>query len=267
MSKGTGDAVSNPAAGATAGAAAGSVVPGIGTIIGAAVGGGLSLLEASNQSRAARAAEEAAAEAIADAEKRIDQEFLGSVRIPMDTYNRAMNQVTANQQQGIAALQESGPRELAGAIGRVNEVGNQEINNLTGDMANKLYNLSIAQATEKGGNSDQIAALRQNQAMGAQIASMAAQKAKIASQQGALNLFGGAISDLEKMYGKVYKPNPDQTIKQVVPSIPQQVNTTNTNTPNTINQPMNFDFGFGGQNSMSGEIIGFDFMGNPIYKQ
>lgn len=227
-------------------------------------GGVMNLIEANKQADAKRAADRAAEKAIAEAQQRIDQNFLGAVQVPMDAYNRAMNQNVANQQQAITALQEAGPRELAGAIGRVNEVGNQGVNQLTENMADRLYGLSMAQAAEQGATNDQLAALKQNQAMGAQIASMAAQKAKIASQFGTLNAFGNAATGLSKALTPVYQDQ--KQITTPVQSTPQAP--TNTiNTPNTINQPMSFDFGFGGQNSMSGEIIGYDFMGNPIYKQ
>lgn len=226
-------------------------------------GGVMNLIEANKQADAKRAADRAAEKAIAEAERKMEQNFLGAVQVPMDAYNRAMNQNVANQKQAITALQEAGPRELM-AIGRVNEVGNQGVNQLTENMADRLYNLSVAQATEQGATNDQIAALKQNQAMGAQIASMAAQKAKIASQFGALNAFGNAATGLSRSLTPVY---PDQKqITTPVQSMPQAPANT-INTPNTINQPMSFDFGFGGQKYMSGEIIGYDFMGNPIYKQ
>lgn len=239
-------------------------------------GGVMNLIEANKQADAKRAADRAAEKAIAEAQQRIDQNFLGAVQVPMDAYNRAMNQNVANQQQAITALQEAGPRELAGAIGRVNEVGNQGVNQLTENMADRLYGLSIAQAAEQGATNDQLAALKQNQAMGAQIASMAAQKAKIASQFGALNAFGNAATGLSKALTPVYPGQTDQPMVSVENQLKQAV-AGGINTK----QPTVFDYSFLNQNNAQtanpnvtpmdalnfGLFVGVDSFGNPIYKK
>ena len=238
-------------------------------------GGVMNLIEANKQADAKRAADRAAEKAIAEAERKMEQNFLGAVQVPMDAYNRAMNQNVANQKQAITALQEAGPRELM-AIGRVNEVGNQGVNQLTENMADRLYNLSVAQATEQGATNDQIAALKQNQAMGAQIASMAAQKAKIASQFGALNAFGNAATGLSKALTPVYPGQPDQPTVGVEDQLKQAV-AGGINTK----QPTMFDYSFLNQNNAQtanpnvtpmdalnfGLFVGVDSFGNPIYKK
>jgi hypothetical protein len=263
---GSGDSAA--VSGAAAGAAAGSVVPGIGTAIGAAVGGGMGLLQAANQARAQREADKQVEESVAEAQKQLEQKFLDAVQVPMGAYNNAVLQNVAQQQQSIGALQEAGPRELAGGIGRVNEVANQGTTQLTENIADRLYALSLAQAQEKSQTAGRIAALKQAQAQGAQIASMAAQKAKIASQQNALNSFGNAITIAEKSLTPVYSPNEKSSeIKNIIPNTQQPAPIIQQPVQDFTGQFMGGGTMFGGSNSMLGEIIGFDFMGNPIYKQ
>jgi len=230
-------------------------------------GGVMNLIEANKQADAKRAADRAAEKAIQEAQRQIEQNFLGAVQVPMGAYNNAVLQSVAKQGQSIGALQEAGPRELAGGIGRVNEVSNQETANLTENIADRLYGLNVAQAQEQSATAGKIAALKQAQAQGAQIASMAAEKARIASQFGALNAFGNAATGLSKELTPVY-PNTG------IPSNTTQPQQNVVQNQPAINQYQNFSGNmltggnmFGSNNSMVGEIIGFDFMGNPIYKQ
>ena len=232
-------------------------------------GGVMNLIEANKQADAKRAADRAAEKAIQEAQRQMEQNFLGAVQVPMGAYNNAVLQNVAQQQQSIGALQEAGPRELAGGIGRVNEVANQGTAQLTENIADRLYGLNVAQAQEQSATADQIAALKQAQAQGAQMASMAAQKAKIASQFGALNAFGNAATGLSRSLTPVY-PNTG------IPST-----TTQPQQGVVQNQPTVFDYSFLNQNNAQtanpnitpmdalkfGLFTGTDVYGNPIYKQ
>lgn len=189
-------------------------------------GGVMNLMEANKQADAKRAADRAAEKAVQEAQKQLEQNFLGAVQVPMGAYNNAVLQSVAKQGQAIGALQEAGPRELAGGIGRVNEVSNQETANLTENIADRLYGLSTAQAQEQALNADQIAALKQSQAQGAQMASMAAQKAKIALQQGALNAFGNAYTGGMNALTPTYMNN-NGNMMPVQNTIQPPVNTAN----------------------------------------
>jgi hypothetical protein len=233
-------------------------------------GGVMNLIEANKQADAKRAADRAAEKAIQEAQRQMEQNFLGAVQVPMGAYNNAVLQNVAQQQQSIGALQEAGPRELAGGIGRVNEVANQGTAQLTENIADRLYGLNVAQAQEQALNADQIAALKQAQAQGAQMASMAAQKAKIASQFGALNAFGNAATGLSRSLTPVYQT--DSVESQLKQAVAGGINTK---------QPTVFDYSFLNQNNAQtanpnitpmdalkfGLFTGTDVYGNPIYKQ
>jgi preprotein translocase subunit YajC len=208
------------ASGAASGAAAGTAVaPGIGTAIGAAAGGAMSLIEASKQAAAKNAADRAAQEAVARAEQELETEFLGAVQVPTEAYKQALRESTAQQMQSINALQEGDSRLLAGGLGRVDAVGNDQINQVTNTLADRLYNLDIAQANEKGQNASDIAKLYSARAEGAQEASMAANLAEMGLKQGALSAFGTAGAGIANALTPVYRQGEDEVVSQL-PKMP-----------------------------------------------
>lgn len=208
------------ASGAASGAAAGtSVMPGWGTAIGAVAGGTMSLIEASKQAAAKNAADRAAQEAAAKAEQLQEANFLGAVQVPTQAYQQGLKQTTANQMQSIAALQEADPRVLAGGIGRVDIVGNEQINDVTNQLADRLYNLDVAQANEKGQTNDAMSKISLERAMGAQKASMAAQLARIQALSSGAQSFGSGISAGENILTPVYKEGEDAVSSQI-PKMP-----------------------------------------------
>ena len=182
-------------------------------------GGVMNLVEAGKQADAQRSAQRAAEQAVAEAKRLQETNFLGAVQVPMEAYNQALNQATANQMQAVSALQEAGPRELAGGIGRVNTVANDQVNDINNQVANSLYNLSVAQANEQGQTNDIMSKISLDQASGAQKAAMAAEKAKAALQQGALNSFGGAFTGAVDAFTPAYLQGKEG--QQVTSQIPQ----------------------------------------------
>ena len=180
-------------------------------------GGIMNLVEAAAQKDAQNAADRAAREAVAEAKRQQEQNFLGAVQVPTQAYNQALNQATANQMQAVSALQEAGPRELAGGVGRVNAVANNEINDITNNLADRLYNLNVAQATEQGQTADALAKLSLAQAEGAQKASMAANLAGMGLQKNAFNAFEGSLDRLGKALNPAYGTQKD--ITSLLPNI------------------------------------------------
>lgn len=190
-----------------------------------AAGGVMNLIEAGKQADAQRSAQRAAEQAVAEAKRLQETNFLGAVQVPMEAYNQALNQATANQMQAVSALQEAGPRELAGGIGRVNAVANDQVNDINNQVANSLYNLSVAQANEQGQTNDAMSRLNLSQAEGAQKAAMAAELAKIQLQQGALNSFGSAYTGAVDAFTPAYIQG-----KQSDPTAQQNTQAAVTNT-------------------------------------
>jgi hypothetical protein len=184
----------------------------------------MNLIEAGKQADAKRSADRAAEQHVAEAKKLQETNFLGAVQVPMEVYNQALRQSTANQIQAVNALQEAGSRELAGGLGRVGIVGNDQINDVTNQAANSLYNLSIAQANEQGQTNDAMSKINLEQASGAQKAAMAAEMAKIALQQGALNSFGGAFTGAVDALTPVYTQGKEG--QQVASQVPKMQGVT-----------------------------------------
>lgn len=196
-------------------------------------GGVMNLIEAGKQADAKRSADRAAEQHVAEAKKLQETNFLGAVQVPMEAYNQALKQSTANQMQAVNALKEAGSRELAGVLGRVGIVGNDQINDINNQAINSLYNLSVAQANEQGQTNDAMSKINLEQASGAQKAAMAAEKAKIALQQGALNAFSNAGEGIFNSLSPVYKEGKDDVSSQI-PKMPG-VKIPNTQAPQIEN--------------------------------
>lgn len=179
-------------------------------------GGVMNLIEAGKQGDAQRSADRVAEQAVAEAKQLKETNFLGAVQVPVEAYNQAMDLVTRNQMQSVNALQEGDSRLLAGGLGRVDAVANDQINDINNQKINNLYSLDLAQANEQGQTNEGLAGLSLAQAEGAQRASMAAQMAKIALQQGALNSFAGAFTGTADALTNTYPQGrqADPTIQQ-----------------------------------------------------
>jgi len=179
----------------------------------------MSLIEAGKQAAAKNAADRAAKEAVARAEQEQETEFLGALQVPTEAYNQALRETTAQQMQALSALTEAGPRELAGGVGRVNAVANNQANEVTNQLADRLYNLDLAQANEKGQNASDLAKLYSARAEGAQEASMAANLAEMGLKQGALSAFGTAGAGVVNALTPVYRQGKDEVTSQL-PKMP-----------------------------------------------
>lgn len=178
-------------------------------------GGVMNLLEAGKQAAAKREADRVAQEAVARAEREIEKNFLGEVQVPVKAYKEALKENTAQQMQALSALTEADLRALVGGVGRVNEVANEQANTVTNQLADRLYNLDVAQATEKGQTADAIGRLYLDKASGAQKASMAAQLAKTQLQQGALNSFKGAVTGAVDAFTPAYPQGKQEATSSV----------------------------------------------------
>jgi len=152
-----------------------SILMGAGTAASVA----MNLSGAAKQAKAQSAAEQAAAEAAQKAEAEYQKEFLGGVQLPMEAYNQALRQGTAQQMQSIQALQEADARTLAAGVGKVQAQATEAQAATTNQMANDMYALQIAQAQEQGRNRDAIAKMNEQRAIGAGAAAADAEAARM----------------------------------------------------------------------------------------
>ena len=142
---------------------------------------GMNLSAAAKQSKAASAAERAAGEAAAKAESEYQREFAGGVQLPMEAYQQAGREGTAQQMQALQALQEADSRSLAAGVGKVQAAATEAQTGITEQMRQDLFSLESAQMEEKMANRDQIAKMNEERARGAQIAAANAEAAKTAA--------------------------------------------------------------------------------------
>lgn len=175
----------------------GTVIAGVGTL--ASIG--MNLSSAAKQSKAQSAAEQAAAEAAAKAEAEYQREFAGGVQLPMEAYQQAGREGTAQQMQALQALQEADSRSLAAGVGKVQAAATAAQTGITEQMRQDLFSLESAQMQEKMSNRDQIARMNEERAMGAQKAAANAEAAKTAA-------ITGAISGVTSLAGQVVQAAP-----------------------------------------------------------
>ena len=170
---------------------------------------GMNLAAAAKQSKAQSAAEQAAGEAAAKAESEYQREFAGGVQLPMEAYQQAGREGTAQQMQALQALQEADSRSLAAGVGKVQAAATEAQAGITEQMRQDLFSLESAQMEEKMANRDQIAKMNQERAMGAQAAAANAEMAKTRAYAGIASSVAGLgqmALQAAPLYGKTATP-------------------------------------------------------------
>jgi hypothetical protein len=183
--------------------------------VGTAASIGMNLSAAAKQSKAQSAAEQAAGEAAAKAESEYQKEFAGGVQLPMEAYQQAGREGTAQQMQALQALQEADTRSLAAGVGKVQAAATAAQTGITEQMREDLFALESTQMKEKMANRDQIARMNEERAMGAQKAAADAEAAKTAAITGAVSgvtSLAGQVVQAAPLYGKSGTPVTDTSI-------------------------------------------------------
>ena len=118
----------------------------------------------------------------------------------MQAYERAFREGTASNAEAINALAQD-PRTLIGGIQGVQEATIEGQAKNTEALADRLYNDAMTKAGVRMGINQNLAKIASDEVQGAQIAAMAAEKAKIAQQQAMLQGVGGLITQGAGMIG------------------------------------------------------------------
>ena len=142
---------------------------------------------------AQRAAEREAERLAEDARRRKEQNLYEAVQVPVQAYERAFREGTAANAQAVEALSQD-QRSLIGGIQGVQEATIEGQAKTREALADRLYNDAMTKAGAGMAINQDLAKLDLEEAAGAQIAAMAAEKAKIAQQQAALQGAGGLIT-------------------------------------------------------------------------
>ena len=183
---------------AAAGAAT-SFVPilGLGLTAASAVA---SVMEAQKAKNAQRAAERDAAKAAEEMKRLTAQNEYAAIQVPVQAYERAFREGTASNAEAINALAQD-PRTLIGGIQGVQEATIEGQAKNTEALDDRLYNDAMTKAGVRMGINQNLAKIASDEVSGAQIAAMAAEKAKIAQQQAMLQGVGGLITQGAGMIG------------------------------------------------------------------
>lgn len=111
-------------------------------VIGAGIGlaqGGMSFINAAKQRKAADKARKESERLMKQAREDAQKSFFEGLNVPLEAFGQQFQQNMQNQQQGIQALQEGDPRNLAAGIGKVGMEASQNANAIRTDLQGDLY--------------------------------------------------------------------------------------------------------------------------------
>ena len=160
----------------------------------------MSFSEAGKAADAQRAAERAAEQALMEQKRLQEQNFYEALRVPTEAYDRQFREGTAANAQAVEALSQD-QRSLIGGIQGVQEATIEGQAKTREALADRLYNLDVMKAGAATQQADDLSKIAADEAHGAQVAAMAAEKAKIAQQQAGLQGVGGLVTQGVGMIG------------------------------------------------------------------
>lgn len=160
----------------------------------------MSFVEADKQKAAMREAQREAERLAEDARRRKEQNLYEAVQVPLQAYERAFREGTAANAQAVEALSQD-QRSLIGGIQGVQEATIEGQAKTREALADRIYTDAMTKAGAGMAINQDLAKLDLEEAQGAQIAAMAAEKAKIAQQQAGLQGVGGLVTQGVGMIG------------------------------------------------------------------
>jgi hypothetical protein len=186
-----------------AGAGLGAAVPFVGVGL-QVLGMGLDIAQSIDAKKKQRDAERAAAESLAQAKSKIEVNRMEGLQVPLDAYEQAGREITAQQMQSLEGLREADARTLAAGVGKLGAVGAMATEKTRQQMADAIYQRDKMIADEQATIDRSLATINLQEAEGAQMA--AAQREQMAAQalSGALTGLGGAAQTFyegQSLYG------------------------------------------------------------------
>ena len=130
----------------------------------------------------------------------IGQNFYEALKVPTEAFDRQFREGTAVNSQVIDAIKQD-PRVLLGAIQEVKDSTVEDQTKLREGLADRLFSLDAMKAQAETQRAGALANFAGEEAAGAQVAAMAAEKAKIAQQQSAMQGVGNLITQGTGMVG------------------------------------------------------------------
>jgi hypothetical protein len=153
----------------------------------------MGMSEAGKAADAQRAAEREAERKELEATRLKEQNAYAAKQVPIQAYEKAFREGTAASSEIINRLAQD-QRSLIGGAQGVQIANIEGQSDIADKLADRLYNKAMTDAGAEMAINQDLSKLYLDQAQGAQIAAMAAEKAKIAQQQSALQGAGGLIT-------------------------------------------------------------------------
>ena len=184
-------------AGPASGLAAATPFVGLGLTAASTV---MSVLEADKQKAAMREIKREQEKKMENVRRRLEQDEYARVQVPLQAFDKQYNNMMAANQQAVTAIKDD-PRTLIGAIQGIQNSTVQGQSDITDKLADRIYTDAMTKAASKMAINKELSNLDLQEVQGAQIAAMAAQKANIAQQQGAIQGIGGLTTQGMGMVG------------------------------------------------------------------
>lgn len=163
-----------------------------------ALGMGADIIGGISARKAQREAERQAEVALNQAKQRIDVNRMEGVQIPLDSYELAMRQNTAQQMQALEGLREADQRTLAAGVGKLGAIGTSATEADRQRMQADIYKRDQMIASEEANIDRMLAQISLQEAAGAQQA--AADREQMAARQ-----FSSAIKGAGNIATSLYQ--------------------------------------------------------------
>jgi hypothetical protein len=149
-----------------------------------------SFIQAGKQKKAQRKAEREAAKKMASARRSLEKNYMESLSIPLEAYEREMEAINVGTAQATQAAVEGSQRGVAATAGQVQQVASEAQAQQRTKMAEDLFNLEAATAEEASRLRDIGVNLDLAEAEGAQMAAADAARARAQAIQSGIEGVG-----------------------------------------------------------------------------
>jgi len=190
------------AAGAGAGAAASGAGAGLMGALGPigaglqVLGAGFQIAQAIDAKKKQRDAERAAKVALSQAKSKLAVNRLEGVQLPLDAYEAAMRETTAQQMQSLEGLREADARSLAAGVGKLQMAGDVATERTRRQMEQAITQREEAIAKEQSRIDQTLATLDLQEAAGAQEAAAQREEQFARGLSGGIAGLGSAVQTL-----------------------------------------------------------------------
>lgn len=166
-----------------------------------------SFIQAGKQKKAQRKAEREAAKKMASARRSLEKNYMESLSIPLEAYEREMEAINVGTAQATQAAVEGSQRGVAATAGQVQQVASEAQAEQRTKMAEDLFNLEAATAEEASRLRDIGVNLDLAEAEGAQMAAADAARARAQAIQSGIEGVGQTVSSAMSLVPLYQKQN------------------------------------------------------------